>query len=151
AILRKEVEAVPASVFARFLPQWQHVGGSLRGVEGVLEVVEQLQGALIPASVLEHQVLAPRVVDYAPSMLDELLTSGEVQWAGHGSLPGGDGWVTLCLTESAPALLPAVDPLFNPDPTHSAILDLLSPEHALFLRSLSTALPDVPQPDLVDA
>ena len=35
-------------------------------------------------------------------MLDELCAAGDVLWAGHGSLPGSDGWVSLHLADSAP-------------------------------------------------
>ena len=46
AKLRKEVEPVPPEALARFLPQWQGLGAQAgRGVDGLLRVVEQLQGA----------------------------------------------------------------------------------------------------------
>src|SRR3712207_7874586 len=54
------------------------------GVDGVLAVVEQLAGALVPASALETLVLPTRVRDYSPAMLDELTSAGEVLWAGAG-------------------------------------------------------------------
>ena len=57
AALRKEVEPVPVEALASFLPAWQQVGGRLRGAAGVLRVVEQLQGAQVPASALESLVL----------------------------------------------------------------------------------------------
>ena len=57
AALRKEVEPVPVEALASFLPAWQQVGGRLRGADGVLRVVEQLQGAQVPASALESLVL----------------------------------------------------------------------------------------------
>ena len=40
-------------------------------------------------------MLPSRVRDYTPAMLDELTATGEVIWSGHGSLPGGDGWIAL--------------------------------------------------------
>ena len=95
AALRAEIEPVDADTYARFLPTWQGVGGGLRGVDGVLRSVEQLAGVPLPASALEPLVLASRVRDYAPAMLDELTASGEVVWRGHGSLAGSDGWVSL--------------------------------------------------------
>ena len=88
AALRQEAEPVPTVALARFLPAWQNVGSPLRGVDGVLRVVEQLQGAPLPASALERLVLPARVRDYQPALLDELTTAGEVLWCGHGSLPG---------------------------------------------------------------
>src|SRR5690606_17776438 len=100
AALRQEVEPVTQEAYARFLPQWQSLG-QLRGVDGVLRVVEQLAGARVPASAWESLVLPARVVDYTPSMLDELMSTGEVLWQGHGSLPGDDGWVSLHLADTA--------------------------------------------------
>ena len=42
----------------------------------------------------------------SPAMLDELTATGEVLWAGHGTLPGTDGWVSLHLADTAPLTLP---------------------------------------------
>ena len=114
AALRREVEPVKASTLGRFLPAWQHVREPLRGVDGLMRVVEQLAGAPIPASALESLVLPARVRDYSPAMLDELTSAGEVVWAGHGSLPGAaGGWVSLHPADSAQLTLPwpATEPL----------------------------------------
>ena len=113
AKLRQEVEPVPIGTLARFTPSWQGVGGRMRGTDGVLAVVEQLAGALVPASALESLVLPARVRDYSPAMLDELTSAGEVLWAGAGGLPGGDGWISLVPADLAPLLLP--EPLEVPD------------------------------------
>ena len=109
AALRKEVEPVPVEALASFLPAWQQVGGRLRGAEGVLRVVEQLQGAQVPASALERWCCRSRVAGYSPALLDELSAAGEVLWPGHGALPGDDGWVSLHLADTAPLTLPAPD------------------------------------------
>ncbi|AWB87251.1 DEAD/DEAH box helicase [Mycetocola zhujimingii] len=106
AALRHEVEPVEQAAFARFLPVWQQVGSRLRGVDGVAAVIDQLAGVSLPASAWESLVLPQRVTDYSPAMLDELTATGEVVWAGAGSLPGNDGWVTLHLAETAPLTLP---------------------------------------------
>jgi ATP-dependent Lhr-like helicase len=140
AALRREVEPVEPVELARFLPAWQHVGGRLRGVEGVLRVVEQLAGCAVPASALEPLVLSARVVDYSPAMLDELTASGEVVWAGHGALPGADGWVSLHLADTADLTLPDPDPEFEAGALHQAVLDLLSPGGGFFFRQLSDAV-----------
>ena len=107
AALRKEIEPVPATALARFLPAWHHVGSSARGVEAVAAAVEQLQGLAVPASALERLMLPGRVADYSPAHLDELCASGEVLWAGSGTITGGDGWVTLAFADNAPLLLPS--------------------------------------------
>ncbi len=138
ARLRQEIEPVEHTALARFLPAWQHVGAdSLRGVDGVLRVVEQLQGAAVPASALERLILPARVVGYSPAMLDELTAAGEVLWAGHGSLPGDDGWVSLHLADTAELLLPELDPETEGGELHRAVLDALDDGHALFFRQLS--------------
>jgi len=137
AKLRKEVEPVPPAVLARFLPQWQGISGSAsRGMDALVRAIEQLQGASVPASALETLVLPSRVAGYSPSMLDELTASGELLWAGNGSLPGNDGWVSLQLADSADLLLaPVAD--YSTTPLHGAALAALADGQALFFRQLS--------------
>jgi ATP-dependent Lhr-like helicase len=137
AALRREVEPVPHAVLAKFLPEWQGVGGSrkARGVEGLMRVVEQLAGVPIPASALESLVLPARIDDYSPAMLDELTTSGEVLWAGAGSLASNDGWLMLAPAEAAAGLLPPVRDVELTE-LHKAILLALDADQALFVRSI---------------
>ena len=52
------------ATFARFLPAWQGVGRGRRGLDALVETLEQLQGVAIPASVLERDVLPARVEGY---------------------------------------------------------------------------------------
>ena len=145
ARLRQEVEPVEPAALARFLPAWQHVSaagtgrGGLRGVDGVLAVLDQLAGCAVPASALEPLVLASRVRDYEPAFLDELTASGEVLWAGHGALPGSDGWVSLHLADRAHLTLPDPTP-FEHAELHQAVLDALAPGGAWFFRQLSDAV-----------
>ncbi len=136
AKLRKEVEPVAPEVLARFLPSWQGVGpGSGRGLDGLVRAVEQLQGSLVPASSLETLVLPSRVAGYSPALLDELTAAGEVLWAGAGSLPGHDGWVSLQLADTADLLLPAALPVDGV--LHLSVLEALAGDQALFFRALS--------------
>jgi ATP-dependent Lhr-like helicase len=140
AKLRKEIEPVAPAALGRFLPAWQHAftpAGPLRGVEGVIRAVEQLQGLVLPASALEQLVLSARVVDYQSSMLDELTTNGEVLWAGRGSLPGNDGWVSLYLADNAPVLLPPREPADVGGELPARIVDVLDGGGALFFRDLA--------------
>ncbi|MEU2392581.1 ATP-dependent helicase [Streptomyces sp. NPDC007369] len=139
AALRQELEPVPPASLATFLPQWQHLGGALRGIDGLARAVEQLQGAPVPASALERLVLPSRVAGYAPTLLDELTTTGEVVWAGAGALPGKDGWVSLYLADAAPLLLPDPHPL-ELTPVHQALLDTLSGGYGLFFRQLAQSV-----------
>ncbi|MGI8578019.1 MAG: ATP-dependent helicase [Nocardioidaceae bacterium] len=139
AAARAEVEPVEPAVLGRFLPGWQGVGSSLRGPAGVLSVVEQLAGCAVPASALEPFVLSSRLVDYHPSMLDELTSAGEVIWAGVGALPGTDGWVSLHPADTAALTLPeAADLDLGED--HVRLLELLSRGGGYFFRQLSDQL-----------
>ncbi len=137
AALRREIEPVPPRALATFLPRWQQVGSSARGVEALAATVEQLQGAAVPASALERLVLPGRVADYSPAQLDELCASGEVLWAGSGAISGGDGWVTLAYADAAPLLLPPPDEALTRTPLHDAVLDALGDGQALFFRALA--------------
>jgi ATP-dependent Lhr-like helicase len=80
--LRKQIEPVTAATFMRWLLRWQHVaeGSQLRDERGTLEVLRQLQGFEIPASAWERQVLARRVLNYDPKILDQLCLTGAVGW-----------------------------------------------------------------------
>jgi ATP-dependent Lhr-like helicase len=135
AALRKEVEPVPTAALARFIPAWQGLGvRSSRGTEALLRAVEQLAGLPLPASALESLILPSRVADYSPGQLDELTLSGEVVWAGAGSIPGNDGWVALAPAEIAALVLPPPEDVT--DPVAMAVRDTLGTDEALFFRSL---------------
>src|SRR6202044_3850487 len=71
AALRAQVEPVSTAAYGRFLPAWHHLG-TASGLDGLMVVIDQLAGVRIPASAMEPLVLAPRVRDYSPAMLDEL-------------------------------------------------------------------------------
>jgi ATP-dependent Lhr-like helicase len=137
ARLRAEVEPSPPEALARFLPAWHGVGtGRLRGIDALVQAIEQLQGAAVPASALESLVLPARVPGYSSALLDELTSAGEVIWAGQGALPGGDGWVALYLADTAPLLMPEPADI-TMTPVHAAVLDALSGGGAVFFRMLA--------------
>ena len=100
AKLRGSIEPVAPRVYSTFLARWQQCDGSLRGVDGVRSVIEQLSGLPLPASALETLILPARVRDYTPDLLDSLLASGEVLWVGEGTLPGNDGRISLHVSDS---------------------------------------------------
>ncbi|WP_395294184.1 ATP-dependent helicase [Kitasatospora hibisci] len=151
AALRQEVEPVPPRALAAFLPQWQHLAGHrLRGPDGLLRVVEQLQGTALPASALEKLILPARLADYTPGLLDGLMAAGEIGWSGAGALPGKDGWISLHLAENAHLLRP--DPVAPAvTPVHTALMEALAGGYGLFFRQLVAHLPDTPEPELVEA
>jgi ATP-dependent Lhr-like helicase len=80
--MRKEIEPVSAAEFMNFLLAWQHAvpGKQLRGRDGVLEVIEQLQGLELPAPAWEQHVLPARVEHYDPGDLEHLCLAGVVAW-----------------------------------------------------------------------
>ncbi len=84
-------------------------------------------------------MLPSRVPGYHPALLDELTSSGEVMWAGQGSLPGSDGWVSLYFADTAPLLL-AEPAEITMTPVHDQVLEALGGGGALFFRGLSDKL-----------
>ncbi|MCS0498601.1 ATP-dependent helicase [Protaetiibacter mangrovi] len=149
AALRAEVEPVPQAALGRFLPDWQHTSGGLRGIDGLVSAIDQLAGLPLPATSWESLVLPGRVRDYSPAMLDELMASGEVIWAGRGELPGGDGWVSLHLADAATLTLP--EPLaLEPDPLRDRLEQALVGGGGYFFRQLATAVADPGAEPLTD-
>ena len=136
AAIRGSVEPVSPEAYARFLPDWQHLGRPLEGVDGVLTVIEQFAGVPIPASAWESLVLPSRVRDYSPAMLDELTSAGEVIWSGHGTLPGRDGWVSLHPADLAPFTLPEPEAEIAVDSLEARILQSLQIGGAYFAAQL---------------
>jgi len=152
AALRREIEPVPPRTLATFLPRWQQVGTTEgRGVAGVAAAVEQLQGVAVPASALERLVLPARVADYTPAYLDELCASGEVVWAGAGSISGGDGWIRLAYADAAPLVLPPPDESLALTPLHQAVLDALGDGQAMFFRPLADRIGCTDDESLISA
>ena len=82
ATLRKQIEPVTAAQFMRWLLRWQHLapGTQVVGERGTLEILNLLQGFEIPANAWERQVLARRIADYDPKVLDQLCLTGAVGW-----------------------------------------------------------------------
>lgn len=111
----------------------------------MLTVIDQLAGVPIPASAVEPLVLATRVRDYSPALLDELMASGEVLWSGAGSLPGNDGWISLHVAESAALTLsPAED--YLPGALALRVQEFLSSGGAYFFQQLRLGLSDTELP-----
>ncbi|MEO8639327.1 MAG: DEAD/DEAH box helicase, partial [Chloroflexota bacterium] len=155
ARLRREVEPVPVEALARFLPAWHGVGGRASGMSRLLEVITQLEGYPIPASILERDVLAARVAGYAPRLLDELGAAGEVVWIGRGPIGRDDGRLALFRRERAELLASAgaFEPGDRPSgPLHDAIRQQLERRGATFFGPLRVNVRDARTDDeLLDA
>ena len=80
--MRKEIEPVSAVEFMRFLLAWQHVSPAtqLHGRDGILRVIEQLQGLELPAPAWEQHVLPARIEHYDPTDLEQLCLGGVIAW-----------------------------------------------------------------------
>ncbi len=162
ARLRREVEPVDPSALARFLPEWQGVAPAgaaretLRGsaaLERLAEVIDQLAGLPIPASVLERDVLPSRIPGYQPRLLDELGALGEVAWVGRGSLGRDDGRIVL-VRPGREILRPGSAPDGSEppsDPRHLAIRRHLAARGASFYRELFGAAGGASDREVLDA
>ncbi|MFN2587782.1 MAG: DEAD/DEAH box helicase [Actinomycetota bacterium] len=142
AAFRKDVEPVGPEVLARFSAAWHGVGSygpRAATPDALLAVVEQLQGAPLPASALETRILPARLPGYSPALLDQMGASGEIVWCGAGALGSADGWVVLALADRANLLLPEKSAA-EPTPAAAAALDALSSGGALFFRQVSDAV-----------
>ena len=84
---RETIKPVAPAVYQSLLLDRQGVGpvGGERydGADGLMRVIEQLEGVALPLPVWEGAVFPARVRGYQPAMLDELLASGDVVWAGE--------------------------------------------------------------------
>ncbi len=105
AALRKEIEPVDQSALGRFLPNWHGVRTRRRPTQpsSLTDSLRRLQGAILPASVLERDVLADRHSS-ASGQLDQLMVAGEVVWVGRGALGPRDGRVSLYFRDHLPNL-----------------------------------------------
>ena len=106
ARLRKEVEPVEPAALGRFAVEWQGLARPRRGLDPLLAAVEQLQGAPLPASVLEREILAARIEGLKAADLDVLLSAGEIVWMGVEPIGSRDGRIALFLTDHVRLLAP---------------------------------------------
>ncbi len=163
ARLRREVEPVDQASLGRFLPAWHGVATAsgpappaLRpqaALERLADVVDQLAGVGVPASVLERDVLPARVPGYQPRLLDELGAMGEVAWMGRGSLGRDDGRIAL-YRPGREALRPAGLPPDVERPSgerHQRIREHLGHRGASFYREIYAAAGGGSDREVLDA
>jgi ATP-dependent Lhr-like helicase len=151
AKLRKQVAPVEPGVLGRFVTAWHGVTTPRRGLDAVLDAVEQLQGAPVAASILEHEILRARVVDYRPEDLDTLVAAGEVVWVGVEPLGERDGRVALFLADHVTRLAVPSRPIDDLEARECAILDELRRSGATFFAPLHEAAGAGYPQDTVDA
>jgi ATP-dependent Lhr-like helicase len=142
ARLRKEVEPAEKRVFARLQTHWQGVLQKRRGLDALLDTIENLQGAPFPASLLESAILPARLAAFSPADLDTLIAAGEVVWIGLDPLGEHDGRIALYLAEKLQTLLPPARTERDqppPSPREQAILQALVQGGAMFFAQLHDA------------
>jgi len=130
AKLRREVEPVEQHTLARFLTHWQGLLAPRRTgsahLDALLDAIESLQGAPLPASLLETSFLPARIADYTPAGLDTLIAAGEVAWAGVEPIGERDGRIALFLVDKLPLLAqkrPLLEPLTEREEKLLAVLE----------------------------
>ncbi len=155
ARLREQVEPVPPTRFAAFLPHWQHVvpqgaRAGRHGADAAYDVVAQLAGAALPVGTWVDSVFPARLADAHEAVLDELVAAGDVVWWGVARPTDGDGILALAPADRADALR-AVRARAEPTgEVHRRIVAALTDGGAQFFRSLCERLDrDEPVVDLV--
>jgi ATP-dependent Lhr-like helicase len=130
ARLRREVEPVEQHTLARFLTHWQGLLTPRRTgtahLDALLDAIENLQGAPLPASLIESSILPARIADYTSAGLDTLIAAGEVTWAGVEPIGERDGRIALFLADKLPLLAqrrPLVEPLTEREEKLLAVLE----------------------------
>jgi ATP-dependent Lhr-like helicase len=130
ARLRREVEPVEQHTLARFLTHWQGLLTPRRSgagnLDGLLDAIENLQGAPLPASLVESAILPARIAGYEAAGLDTLIAAGEVAWAGVEPIGERDGRIALFLADKMPLLAqqrPQTEPLTEREEKLLAVLD----------------------------
>ncbi|MGZ4768382.1 MAG: Lhr family helicase, partial [Ilumatobacteraceae bacterium] len=152
AMLRREVEPVEPETYARFIQAWHGIPGERRGLDSLVEVLGQLQGAAIVASVLETELLPARLRTYRPADLDELCTTGDVVWVGAGAIGPGDGRIRLYFADQFPLLDASLDIAESPaGPLHDSLRAHLATRGASFWNQLRAAAGDATDTELLAA
>jgi ATP-dependent Lhr-like helicase len=153
AKLRKAIEPVDAATFTRFLCEWQGAASShprSRDASALHKALAQLEGCPIPVSVLEKEVLPARVPGYQPAMLDQLLASGEVVWAGIEPIGQKDGRVALYFADKEPLLSRDVSPEAPSGPLHVRLREVFERRGAVFFTEIVRTLGGYPE-EILDA
>lgn len=154
--LRKEIEPVSVAKLMDWLLHWQHVapGTQLLGEFGTLEVLRQLQGYEAPANAWERQILACRVANYDPNVLDRLCLTGSLGWGrlsphpavlrepgegGHRVVPSSVAPITFFVRDDADWMLPRqgrIDGLNGLSPASKDIVEFLKARGASFFADI---------------
>jgi ATP-dependent Lhr-like helicase len=157
--LRRQIKPVAPHEFVHFLTHWQHLaaGTRLHGREGLIELIDMLQGYDAAAGSWESEIIPARMTSYLPIWIDELSHGGVVTW-GRLRTPekDEDSLSSSGMTKSAPIalmirddvgwLLPKERPDAKPFMRSNAqtVYEAIATSGALFLNELRlrTNLPE---------
>jgi ATP-dependent Lhr-like helicase len=140
AKLRKEIEPVEQSTLARLFTRWQGVIQPRRGLDALLDTIENLQGAPLPASLLETEILPARIAGYKSADLDTLIAAGEVTWAGFDPIGERDGRIGLYLAEKLPLLWTPKPTAIDLSDKEAQIVEYLRQNGASFFQPLHDSI-----------
>lgn len=147
--LRAEIQPVTLAEFQRFLVAWQHADAEhhMQGVAGVEAVLNVLDGYQTQAAAWEPELLALRVKDYTPQLLDQLCFTGRIGWGrlspvqnknGRSNSPIRSSPISIFSRSNMPhwlALSSASSSDFSPDTAF--VLEILREKGALFFGELT--------------
>ncbi len=135
---RNRAEPVEPSRWCGQIALMQHAlqGSQQLGSEGLLTVIERLQGLFLPLSHWETIIFPSRLSPYRKEHLDMLCASGEVLWIGRKEEGDKEGKISFFLTESKSLYMPFIDTTTQPT-QHPRLLKLLEDGGASFLTRLS--------------
>ncbi|MGZ4988324.1 MAG: Lhr family helicase, partial [Limisphaerales bacterium] len=148
--LRAEIQPVTLAEFQRFLLSWQHVDSENRmeGVSGVDAVLTMFDGFQTQAAAWEPELLALRVKEYTPQLLDQLCFTGRFGWGrlapaqnknGRPNAPIRSSPISIFSRSNAAHWLalsvPGSEPDYSPDT--KLVLETLSRSGALFFGELT--------------
>jgi ATP-dependent Lhr-like helicase len=128
-----------AEEYAAFLLRWQrlHPEHRLGGPDGLLRVIERLQGQDLPIRFWEQEVLPARLERYDPGELDALGLSGQLLWTPLE--PAAAGRVALVLREDLGWLRPVPPADTDLEPVAKNVLRHLELAGAAFVQDLARA------------
>ncbi|MBY0527268.1 MAG: DEAD/DEAH box helicase [Gemmataceae bacterium] len=144
ALLRREVVTCPPPQFADYVLRWQHLHPSARrgSADGLVEVLDRLQGLPLPAELWEQCVLPGRVPEYQPRWLDEQVAGGAWVWTCQGE--DHPGVLAFWRREHLAQLPPPREEAPALDAEAELVLERLHHRGASFLVDLAQDTRDTP-------
>lgn len=142
---RSGVMSQGARPYLRQLLASHHLSGRMRpeGIDGLRQLIDELQGVFLPASHWESIVFPARMLRYRKEDLDLLCASGEVLWLARKSEASTkEPVIAFFLAKSHELYAPLINATAKP--RHPELLDELRRRGASFLAALGTGTAAAP-------